>query len=84
MSTKKKYKFSELSDRKCTNPLCGSFLKKNLLDKNPHAMYCWKCTYTTRISRRLGVPAYKVYIKTKRVNDVLKVLKLGHINNALK
>jgi len=37
----KKYRFDELSDKRCIK--CGERLKKNLIEKKPTANMCYKC-----------------------------------------
>ena len=36
----KKHSFRSMSDRVCN---CGRKIKKSMIDKNPHAKYCYKC-----------------------------------------
>lgn len=57
----KKHKFTELSNTACSNPTCGTLLKKNVVERNPQGkpLMCWKCWVMS--TRNMTLAVYKKY-----------------------
>lgn len=57
----KPYKFHELSDILCSNPPCGTRIKKNVVARTPEGkpILCWACHVMK--TRKMPLAVYKKY-----------------------
>lgn len=60
----KKHKFTELSSTACSNPTCGTLLKKNVVERSLIPRVCWKCW--VMFTRKMTLTAYKKYRTLRR------------------